>query len=384
MRLLCVSFLVLGFTGCFAPVVEPDGGSRDGGALGGGSGGSGGGGATGGGSAGGGSGGGAAGGGIGGGGGPGGCRSDSECRTGEVCYLCSATTPGVCDTGCNAMHACPSGQSCVQLGVTCFTCPCVDTECRGQTCVDDDGDGYVAGAGCSGKPGGDCAPNDATVNPGAGERCNNGRDDDCDGLVDAADPDCGPSTCRGGSSCRTSWNCGLGTNMCGQGCCETCPILVPPPCRFGDCLLPPSIDPDTGCAGMLGCYTCSNAICPAVDAPVCASTNDRFLDPRTFGNSCEASAANAIVVHPGVCRPGEGLNCGSIGTPQGCGSGVELYCRDACPECDADLRRCTQKGVCLLDVDCPAGLAPSPPISCMNGSLSAERCVNHACVQRCR
>ena len=148
-------------------------------------------------------------------------------------------------------------------------------------------------------------------------------------------------------------------------------------------MLPPSIEPDTGCSGGLGCYTCSSVVCPALYAPVCASTSTRFLDPRTFGNACEAGAANAIVVHQGVCRPGEGLNCGSLGTPQGCGPGVELYCRDACPECDTDLRRCTMKGACVIDLDCPAGLTPSPPISCPGGSASRERCENHACVQRC-
>lgn len=397
MRLLSVSCLVLVVSGCFSPVVEPDGGSSGGGGgvLGGGSGGGatggGGGGAvgggSGGGSSGGGSGGGTGGGVVGGGtggGSPAGCRSDNDCRSGEVCYICNPNNPGVCDTGCNPTHACPSGQSCVALNITCFACPCIDTECRGATCIDDDRDGYVFGAGCSGIPGGDCAPNDPTVNPGAGERCANAMDDDCDGLVDTADPDCGPPMCNfGAPSCLTSWNCGLGTNMCESGCCQSCPIFAPPLCPPNQCPLPPTIDPNSGCTGASGCYTCSGTACPAVYAPVCGTTSDRFLDPRTFGNSCEAGVANATVIHQGACLTGEGLNCGSLGTPQGCGPGTALYCRDACPECDADLRRCTKKGVCITDLDCPAGLPPSPPITCGNGTLSSERCVNHACVQRC-
>jgi hypothetical protein len=336
---------------------------------------------------GGGSGGGVSGGGTGGGAGggsPAGCRTDSECRAGELCYVCNSGQPGVCEVGCNAQHACPSGQTCTNLFIACVTCPCLDTECRGPTCSDDDRDGYVAGPGCSGIPGGDCAPNDPTVNPGEGERCSNGKDDDCDGLIDSADTDCGPLMCTGGPSCRTSWNCGLGTTMCDQGCCTSCPLLVPPQCPPNNCPLPPSIDPNTGCTGTPGCYECtSGGGCPAVYLPVCAATDDRFLAPRTFGNSCEAALANATVVHPGACLTGEGLNCGSIGTPQGCGPGTELYCRDACPECDADLRRCTKKGVCLNDVDCPAGLVAPPQFTCANGDLSNLRCVNHACVQRC-
>jgi len=55
-------------------------------------------------------------------------------------------------------------------------------------CTDADGDGYYLEATC-GTPA-DCNDNDATVHPGAPEICNDGKDNDCDGLVDCADPDC--------------------------------------------------------------------------------------------------------------------------------------------------------------------------------------------------
>jgi uncharacterized repeat protein (TIGR01451 family) len=56
------------------------------------------------------------------------------------------------------------------------------------TCTDADGDGYAV-------EGGDCGPvdcNDSNVNvhPGATEVCDNGIDDDCDGAIDNNDPDC--------------------------------------------------------------------------------------------------------------------------------------------------------------------------------------------------
>jgi hypothetical protein len=38
----------------------------------------------------------------------------------------------------------------------------------------------------------DCAPTDPAIFPGAGERCDNGIDDDCDGAVDNGDSDCNP------------------------------------------------------------------------------------------------------------------------------------------------------------------------------------------------
>lgn len=249
------------------------------------------------------------------------------------------------------------------------------------TCTDDDGDGYVAGAGCSGLPGGDCAPRDATVNPGQGERCTNGKDDDCDGLVDAADADCGPGTCVGAPSCQTAWNCGVGTSRCHQGCCVSCAVPPQPVCPM-ECPLTTTIEPLTGCPVAAGCAPCFSQFCAPLFAPVCGSTTPRFLDPRTFSNACEAGKVGASIIHVGACDTGEGLDC-SAGMTPGCGPGTELYCRDACPECVAEMRRCTRKGVCLLDADCPAGLAPPPVLTCASGAPSALRCVSNACVPRC-
>lgn len=367
--------------GCFSPVLEVDGG------VGGGTGGGSTGGGAGGGATGGGSGGGAMGGGAGGGTGGGGavrdCVADAECPLGETCYVCAPNTPGQCLQGCNAAHPCPAGQTCRQLGIACFTCPCIDSVCEGETCVDEDGDGYVAGAGCSGKPGGDCAPKDATVSPAMGERCSNGKDDDCDGLVDEVDPDCGKPMCMGAPSCLTSWNCGLGMSQCTNGCCGQCPVFSPPLCPPNQCLPPGTIDANSGCRAAPECRECPTANCPENYSPVCGFFQERAMDPRTFGNACEANAWGATILHDGACAAGEGLNCGSLGTPQGCGPGTELYCRDACPECDADLRRCTKKGACVLDLDCPAGLPAPPQRVCANGALSQLRCVAHQCVQAC-
>ncbi len=58
-------------------------------------------------------------------------------------------------------------------------------------CTDNDGDGYGVGEGCTGT---DCDDTDASVNPGASEVCDDGKDNDCDGDVDTADSDCEDDT----------------------------------------------------------------------------------------------------------------------------------------------------------------------------------------------
>ena len=56
-------------------------------------------------------------------------------------------------------------------------------------CTDADGDGFaVEGGECCAV---DCDDSDSAINPGAVETCDNGVDDDCDGLIDANEPDCG-------------------------------------------------------------------------------------------------------------------------------------------------------------------------------------------------
>jgi len=58
-----------------------------------------------------------------------------------------------------------------------------DPDCEGPPPVDVDRDGYAASV--------DCDDNNPAVNPGAAEVCDDGIDNDCDGLVDENDPDCG-------------------------------------------------------------------------------------------------------------------------------------------------------------------------------------------------
>lgn len=246
-------------------------------------------------------------------------------------------------------------------------------------CLDVDADGFVAGIGstCSSKRGGDCNDTNANVNPAATERCSNGLDDDCDGLTDGADPSC--KACTGAGNCMTAWDCGVGTSFCDKQsgtvpvCCKACPPMSNGGCMPGFSKQPHGIDPMTGC-GVLACIP--DAACPENFAPVCG------MNGQTYGNTCELQRAGVELLHVGECVLGENLECGQNG-PAACGSNGTMYCRDACPICDAWVMRCTKVGVCVHDSDCPAG-APPPPALCPDGGTPRATCVTRSCNWSCQ
>lgn len=61
---------------------------------------------------------------------------------------------------------------------------------------DADGDGFELA--------GDCNDEDPLVFPGAGENCADGIDNDCDGKVDAADPECVSAASSSGTQSASS------------------------------------------------------------------------------------------------------------------------------------------------------------------------------------
>jgi len=121
---------------------------------------------------------------------------DATCDVGETC---------VADSCCNgnsynaATQVCCSGN--VYVGDCCLISDCSGTDiCNNYVCeaqasscndVDNDGYGNPGDISCSsGSSQLDCDDNNNLIYPDATEVCNNGDDDDCDGYVDGADPQC--------------------------------------------------------------------------------------------------------------------------------------------------------------------------------------------------
>lgn len=117
-----------------------------------------------------------------------------------------AADPAPCDGA-----ACrPDGCACVfdaECGrdFACESCACV------ALCVDRDGDGFVAGEGCTVTTDRDCDDDDAGSFPGAPETCGDGIDQNCRGGADervacgecatTGPRECGARRCRGLQDC---------------------------------------------------------------------------------------------------------------------------------------------------------------------------------------
>ncbi|MBN2497801.1 MAG: proprotein convertase P-domain-containing protein [Deltaproteobacteria bacterium] len=132
-------------------------------------------------------------------------RAEAVCEQGRCGVASCAAGWGDCnldpDDGCET-DLLSSSRHCGGCGRICPRgIACSDGTCS-AICPDADGDGYFDRA-CGGE---DCDDSDARVHPGSEEVCN-GRDDDCNGLVDDA-ADCeraGGCACSGPGRVQIGW-----------------------------------------------------------------------------------------------------------------------------------------------------------------------------------
>jgi len=136
------------------------------------------------------------------------CNGTCVPASGDQCGDCdddrSSVRPG-------ASEACTNGRDDDCDGAT----DGQDSQCPSPHCPDQDGDGWaLCSASCAPSAGdscGDCNDARADVNPNRAEACN-GRDDDCDGSTDEGNP-------GGGDHCNTGQPgiCADGTRTCTGG-----------------------------------------------------------------------------------------------------------------------------------------------------------------------
>ena len=182
-----------------------------------------------------------------------------KCKTGNQCMISSCDGKGGCATpipvnggACDDGNACTSFDSC-QEGV------CVGGPPPPELCndgIDNDCNGLIDGddAACQGA----CVPTSAT------EDCNTPEDDDCDGLVNGDDQDdcinCFANPCGSGSICGGVW--------CVSSCHD----------GYRD-----SDESDVDCGG--GCPHCANGKSCWGDYD-CQSNNCVYSTPRAFQGVC--------------------------------------------------------------------------------------------------
>jgi len=115
-------------------------------------------------------------------------------------YLNSVNSTCSTSYGCDLCHVDPRGGGPLNADGQAFLASGSDPTyfCPGSGCTDGDGDGFATEGGSCGSI--DCDDNNAGINPGVAEICDNTTDDDCDGQMDCADGECSNSLlCQTGS-----------------------------------------------------------------------------------------------------------------------------------------------------------------------------------------
>lgn len=256
-------------------------------------------------------------------------------------------------------------------GVTCKDG--VDNDCDGQIDCDDsdcnsDEACFVPGCGngvCETDEDRCNCPGDCGAAPSSENKCNDGTDNDCDGLADCDDADC-----TADAACFVAG--------CGNGVCETDETI----CNCAsDCGSPPSSETsckngsDDDCDGAVDCADAdcaTDAICapdPCGDG-VCDAANGE--DGCTCAVDCGAAANSETDCSNGIDDDCDGLadgddpDCSSV---PGCGNGVCEGNGEDCFSCPQDCgcrgkncKACCGDGVCGSPGEnknsCPVDCAP--------------------------
>jgi hypothetical protein len=206
---------------------------------------------------------------------------------------------------------------------------CANPNCNGQTCGVT---GHCQALQCAGA---------------TSEVCNDGIDNDGDGLIDCLDPDCNQQPCSDSNACTVGEHC---VN-------RVCTGATPKDCAAG---LP-------ACVMNVGCDA---GVCLVAPLAVMTGTCDDGL-ACTTGDTCDGDGG--CVGTPKTCAPSSNpCLAPTCAEPSGlCGYTVDLTAN--CTDNDG----CTQNDACLADGGCAGTPMTCPaPTECQNaGSCQAGSCV---------
>ncbi|MGI9334456.1 MAG: Ig-like domain-containing protein, partial [Gammaproteobacteria bacterium] len=166
-------------------------------------------------------------------------------------------------------------------------------------CTDGDGDGFASEGGACGQV--DCNDADASVNPGATESCSDGIDNNCNALIDIADPVA--VGCPVAGACMDGD--GDGFNREGGNC-------GPVDCDDDDATATVQCLQDEACRAEAACLA---ALFPPRTVPNTA--------PQALGDNTTTSAGSAIVIDVlanDSDADGDTLSVIEISTPPGAGT----------------------------------------------------------------
>jgi len=235
---------------------------------------------------------------------------DPDCRDDDPICAAVVCGDGVCDAPAENSCACPPDCGPPEFqefpGLTCTDG--INNDCDGQMdCEDPDCRddpicaGPVCGDGVCATPAGenpctctpDCGPSEPEDHPAV---CEDGLDNDCDGAIDCADPECAPFP-----PC-------LGCNF--NGLCE--PSLGENPCNCADCaeaenhpiVCEDGLDND--CDGAIDCADPECAGTPTCP-PGCNFNG--LCEPPLGENPCNCADCAEAENHPIVCEDGLDNDC---------------------------------------------------------------------------
>jgi hypothetical protein len=273
----------------------------------------------------------------------GGCEAIVNGQLAAFPRTCTGTDPS----------ACPPGEYCKGAGCTaCETrdiCDGYDNDCDGKvddgTLSDNDGDGYSFCGYVDSESGKlvnvDCDDQDAAIHPGVTEVCN-GKDDDCDGIIDNADV-----------VCPANETCVPKTGQC---------ISSAQACNTTNCPAPKVCDPSTQqCvtqntglgAPCNGDKACTSGIC--ADSTIFGSPGGVCTKPCCVSADCDSGfVCFGAGTGGNYCVKPDTLGRGALGNGGGggpCGAGSD--CRSGV--CTGN--RC--EDTCCNDGNCAAGTACS-------------------------